>query len=85
MGRMDHRGTSPDAARLRQVRDELRGVRPRAVRRETDPTRLQDGWPLEVRRRRLVDEIDRELRSEGDDAGSLAAPAVDTRRRPVYC
>ena len=68
MDRMDHRGPAPDTARLRQVRDELRGVRPRPARRDADPTRLQEGWPLEVRRRRLVDQIELELGSDPDDA-----------------
>ena len=67
MDGMDHRGPAPDSARLRQVRDELRGVRPRPSRRDADATRLQEGWPLEVRQRRLVDEIERELESDPDD------------------
>jgi hypothetical protein len=66
---MEHRGSAPDSARLRQVRDELRGGRSRASGRDADPKRLQDGWPPEVRRRRLADEIDRELESERDDGG----------------
>jgi hypothetical protein len=68
MERMELRGSSSQSTRLRQVRDELRGVRPRASRRDADSMRLQDAWPPEVRRRRLVDQIERELESTEDDA-----------------
>ena len=58
---MDNRGPAHDPARLRQVREDLRLGRPRAVPREADPARLGEAWPPEVRRRRLVDALDREL------------------------
>jgi hypothetical protein len=58
---MDQPGPAPDSARLRQVRDDLRRVRPRSAPRDADPARLEEAWPPEVRRRRLVDAVDREL------------------------
>ena len=82
---MEHRGSTPDSARLRQVRDELRGVRPRDARRDPDPTRLQEGWPLEVRRRRLVDEVERELESDRGRHRPLGAPSLTARPFAVYC
>jgi len=58
---MDHRGHTPDPARLRQVREELHLERPRSAHPGADPAQLADAWPLELRRRRLVEALDREL------------------------
>ncbi len=66
---MEPRGPTPDDARLRQVRDDLRVMRPRAPSRPTDRARLEDGWPPELRRRSLIDAVEREMAAgsaEGD-------------------
>jgi hypothetical protein len=55
---------------LRQLREELRLEPPRAARRDADPARLDEAWPSEVRRRRLVEAVERELESgDAEDAG----------------
>jgi hypothetical protein len=52
---------------LRQLREELRLERPRTTRRDAD-ARLDEGWSSEVRRRRLVEAVERELESgDGDE------------------
>ena len=76
---MDDRGPAPDSARLRQVREDLRHARPRSAPRDADPPRLREAWPAEVRRRRLVDAVDREL--EAGEAGG-ADEADEDRRSP---
>jgi hypothetical protein len=58
---MDDRGPAADPARLRQVREDLCRVGPRSAPRDADPARLKEAWPPEVRRRRLVEAVDREL------------------------
>jgi hypothetical protein len=58
---MDRRRPAPESARLRQLGEELRRGRPRSAGREVDPARLSEGWPPEIRRRRLVEAVDREL------------------------
>jgi hypothetical protein len=73
---MDDRGPAPDSARLRQVREDLRHARPRSAPRDADPARLREAWAPEVRRRRLVEAVDREL-----DAGE-ADEADEDQRSP---
>ena len=58
---MEARGPTPDQARLRQVRDELRVMHPRTPGRPADRARLEEGWPPEQRRRSLIDAVVREM------------------------
>ena len=78
---MDDRGPAPDSARLRQVREDLRHARPRSAPRDADPPRLGEAWPPEVRRRRLVDAVDRELEA-GEAEASQAGDADEDGRSP---
>lgn len=78
---MDFRGPATDSARLRQVREELRRARPRSAPRDADPARLTEAWPPEVRRRRLVEAVDREL-EVGEAEASQVDDADEDRRSP---
>ena len=64
---MQPRAPTPDHARLSQVRDDLRVMRPRSPSRVADRARLEDGWPPEQRRRRLIAAVERELASGPDE------------------
>ena len=73
---MHRRGPASDPTRLRQVRDDLRVLRPMPAHRPAGPPRLHEESPLEVRRRWLVDAVDRELASA--DACPTTAPRGDS-------